>query len=115
MLPESFQCPRCRCRACYALHRKGIDWVYNFLGLRPARCLTCMRKFYTRYELSQIQAISMRRPTEAFRKPVEPVHTPPTPVEVREELLKQAEIRHAEAEVKQAETDRRKSNRWWAA
>jgi hypothetical protein len=24
----------------------------SFLGLRPARCLTCARKFYARYKLS---------------------------------------------------------------
>ena len=46
-------CPRCKCGACYPLHRKGVDWPIFFfgLGLRPARCLTCMRKFYARYTL----------------------------------------------------------------
>jgi hypothetical protein len=44
-------CPSCRCGACYPLHRKGIDWALSLWGLRPARCLTCMRKFYARYTL----------------------------------------------------------------
>lgn len=46
-------CPRCKCSACYPLHRKGVDWPIFFLGhgLRPARCLTCMRKFYARYTI----------------------------------------------------------------
>ena len=52
MLPSDYACPRCKCRACYALHRKGIDWVASLVGLRPARCLTCARRFYARYVLS---------------------------------------------------------------
>ena len=44
-------CPRCKCNACYPLHRKGLDWAIYLLGLRPARCLTCMKKFYTRYTI----------------------------------------------------------------
>jgi hypothetical protein len=53
MLPSDFRCPSCKCSACYALHRKGIDWIASLLGLRPARCLTCSRKFYARYTISQ--------------------------------------------------------------
>ena len=53
MLPNDFACPRCKCRACYALHRKGFDWVMSLTGLRPARCLTCNRRFYVRYRLSE--------------------------------------------------------------
>ena len=53
MLPTDFACPSCKCRACYALHRTGFDWFVSMLGLRPARCLTCTRKFYTRYKLSE--------------------------------------------------------------
>jgi len=52
MLPEDYACPRCKCRACYALHRKGLDWLMSLIGLRPARCLTCERRFYARYRLS---------------------------------------------------------------
>ena len=49
-------CPRCKCGACYPLHRKGVDWGISLLGFRPARCLTCMRKFYTRYSLERTGA-----------------------------------------------------------
>jgi hypothetical protein len=52
MLPPDYACPRCKCKACYALHRRGFDWVMSLLGLRPARCLTCSKKFYARYKLS---------------------------------------------------------------
>jgi hypothetical protein len=52
MLPPDYACPSCKCKACYALHRKGFDWFMSFLGLRPARCLTCNKKFYARYKLS---------------------------------------------------------------
>jgi hypothetical protein len=53
MLPSDYACPRCECRACYALHRKGIDWVVSLVGLRPAKCLTCARRFYARYTMSE--------------------------------------------------------------
>jgi hypothetical protein len=53
MLPSDYACPRCKCRACYALHRKGIDWVVSLMGLRPARCLTCARRFYARYTMAE--------------------------------------------------------------
>jgi hypothetical protein len=53
MLPSDYACPRCKCRACYALHRKGIDWVVSLVGLRPARCLTCTRRFYARYTMTE--------------------------------------------------------------
>jgi hypothetical protein len=52
MLPSDYSCPRCKCSACYALHRKGLDWIFSLFGLRPARCLTCSRKFFTRYEVA---------------------------------------------------------------
>jgi hypothetical protein len=52
MLPSRYSCPRCKCRACYALHRKGLDWILSVFGLRPARCLTCNRKFYARYRVA---------------------------------------------------------------
>ena len=54
MLPSDYACPSCKCRACYALHRKGpLDWILSVLGLRPAKCLTCGRRFHTRYKLSE--------------------------------------------------------------
>jgi hypothetical protein len=53
MLPPEYACPKCKCRACYALHRKGFDFVMSLFGLRPARCLTCSRRFYARYRLSE--------------------------------------------------------------
>ncbi len=52
MLPSDYACPRCKCRACYALHRKRLDWIMTLFGLRPAKCLTCSKKFYARYKLS---------------------------------------------------------------
>ena len=51
MIPSSFLCPRCRCGACYALHRKGFDWLMHLLELRPVRCLTCNKRFYARYSI----------------------------------------------------------------
>jgi hypothetical protein len=53
MLPSDYSCPSCKCKACYALHRKGFDWMMSLFGLRPARCLTCTRRFYARYTLSE--------------------------------------------------------------
>jgi len=52
MLPSDYPCPRCKCKACYALHRKGLDWVISLIGLRPARCLTCNKRFYARYSIA---------------------------------------------------------------
>jgi hypothetical protein len=52
MLPSTYACPSCKCRACYALHRKGFDRVLSLFGLRPARCLTCNRKFFARYKVA---------------------------------------------------------------
>jgi hypothetical protein len=31
------------------LHRKGLDWLMSMMGLRPMGCLTCGKRFYTRY------------------------------------------------------------------
>ena len=52
MLPSTYACPSCKCRACYALHRKGFDRLLSLFGLRPARCLTCNRKFFARYKVA---------------------------------------------------------------
>jgi hypothetical protein len=52
MLPPDYACPRCKCHACYALHRRRFDWIFSIFGLRPARCLTCGRKFFTRYRVA---------------------------------------------------------------
>jgi hypothetical protein len=49
--PSSFLCPRCKCSACYPLHRKGFDWLMYLMELRPVRCLTCNRRFYARYSI----------------------------------------------------------------
>lgn len=38
------------------MHRRGIDRVISLLGFRPARCLTCMRKFYLRYTIEKVPA-----------------------------------------------------------
>ena len=37
------------------MHRRGLDWPFSLLGLRPVRCLTCTRKFYRRYSLSEAE------------------------------------------------------------
>ena len=71
MSPAIKLCPRCKCNACYPLHRRGLDWALSLLGLRPARCLTCMKKFYTRYTLETTP-------------PVAKTHTPqPSPVRMK--------------------------------
>ncbi len=66
MLPSDYMCPRCQCQACYALHRKGFDWVMSWIGLRPARCLTCNKRFYARYAMAadqqdQVGSVSQNR------------------------------------------------------
>lgn len=69
MLPSNYNCPSCKCSACYAIHRKGIDWVFSLLGLRPARCLTCSRRFYARYKLSDDgKYVNGRRRSKAAKK-----------------------------------------------
>jgi len=55
LFPANTLCPRCKCGACYPLHRKGFDWAISLLGLRPARCYTCMKKFYMRYTLESTE------------------------------------------------------------
>jgi len=67
MLPSDYACPRCDCRACYALHRKGIDWVVSLVGLRPARCLTCTRRFYARYTMTEDGKYVLGGPKHAVR------------------------------------------------
>ncbi len=69
MLPSDYACPSCKCKACYALHRKGFDWMMSLLGLRPARCLTCARRFYARYRLSEDGKYlnASRRPSDASK------------------------------------------------
>jgi hypothetical protein len=49
MLPTSYSCPRCKCNALYRTHRKGFDWLMSAIGLRPARCYTCGKRFYIRW------------------------------------------------------------------
>jgi hypothetical protein len=50
MLPASYSCPRCKCNALYRTHRKGcLDWLMSAIGLRPARCFTCNKRFYIRW------------------------------------------------------------------
>lgn len=48
MLPYSYSCPRCNCHALCRLRRRGIDRVFSLFGLRPVRCMTCLRKSYMR-------------------------------------------------------------------
>lgn len=41
-------CPQCRSTDCFRSHRDGvIDFVSTFAGLRPWRCHTCDRRFYS--------------------------------------------------------------------
>jgi hypothetical protein len=53
MLSSTFSCPRCKCGACQRLHRRGFDWLLSPFGLRPLGCLTCGKRFYTRYSVLQ--------------------------------------------------------------
>lgn len=73
MLPSDYRCPRCHCQACYALHRKGFDWVMSLFGLRPARCLTCGKRFYARYSVAR----SERDSGTATKKPSEKTRSGP--------------------------------------
>jgi hypothetical protein len=57
LFPATIKCPSCKIGACYPLHRKGLDWSISLLGLRPVRCLTCTRKFYRRYSLTETAAL----------------------------------------------------------
>jgi len=57
LFPATIKCPRCKVGACYPLHRKRLDWSISLLGLRPVRCLTCARKFYRRYSLTDAAAL----------------------------------------------------------
>lgn len=65
MFSASIRCPRCKCAACYPLHRKGIDWVISWTGLRPARCMTCFRRFYARYQVKDGRLLYGSRAREA--------------------------------------------------
>ncbi len=48
MLICDFSCPRCQCHELARSHRRGIDWLMSYIGLRPARCLACFKRFYLR-------------------------------------------------------------------
>lgn len=49
MLPATFTCPRCKCHAIYLARRRGLDRLMSLFGLRPARCMTCDKRFYLRH------------------------------------------------------------------
>jgi hypothetical protein len=68
MLPSEYACPRCECHACYALHRKGFDKLLSLFGLRPARCLTCGRKFFTRYTVAEDGKFVLNRDSKSTTK-----------------------------------------------
>jgi hypothetical protein len=38
--------PECHTDSLYLSHRRGKDWFFNFLGLRPVRCICCCQRFY---------------------------------------------------------------------
>ena len=48
MLPATFSCPRCKCPALYLARPSGLDRLMSVVGLSPARCMTCGKRFYLR-------------------------------------------------------------------
>jgi hypothetical protein len=57
-LTDRLACPRCHCKAVHRSRRRGFDWLMSAIGLRPARCFTCDKRFYVRQAL--IKAGSQR-------------------------------------------------------
>lgn len=51
MFTSHFTCPRCQCHELARSHRKGVDWLMSLIGLRPARCVICFKRFYLRHSL----------------------------------------------------------------
>ncbi|MDQ2832246.1 MAG: hypothetical protein M3Y50_00565 [Acidobacteriota bacterium] len=39
-------CPLCYSETLHRSHRRGRDWWYNLIGLRPMRCSCCCERFY---------------------------------------------------------------------
>jgi hypothetical protein len=39
-------CPHCNTESLHRSHRRGRDWFFNILGLRPVRCTCCCQRFY---------------------------------------------------------------------
>jgi hypothetical protein len=47
--PPRMICPQCRSTDCFRSHRDGVsDFLSTFAGLRPWRCHTCDKRFYSR-------------------------------------------------------------------
>jgi DNA-directed RNA polymerase subunit RPC12/RpoP len=64
MLPATFRCPRCKCHALYLARRRGLDWLMTVFGLRPARCMTCSKRFYLRH--SRVKQFNLGPPKDTF-------------------------------------------------
>ncbi len=39
-------CPHCHTDSLHRSHRRGRDWLFHLIGLRPMRCTCCTRRFY---------------------------------------------------------------------
>ena len=57
MLPPTFSCPRCKCKAALRAHRRGLNWFMSLVGFRPAQCFTCSKRFYLRHSLVKVQQL----------------------------------------------------------
>jgi hypothetical protein len=44
-------CPDCHTESLHRSHRRGKDWFFNLLGLRPVRCTCCCQRFYVPVKL----------------------------------------------------------------
>ncbi len=66
-MPSGLSCPRCKCGAVHRSRRRGaLDWLMSLMNLRPMRCFTCEKRFYTGYLFSkdkQRQKATTTRPT----------------------------------------------------
>jgi hypothetical protein len=39
-------CPHCNTESLHRSHRRGWDWFFHYLALRPVRCTCCCQRFY---------------------------------------------------------------------
>lgn len=74
MLPSSYSCPRCKCSALCRQRRKGLDWLFSAIGLRPVICLTCGKKSHIHLNAKDLT------PATRTRKPYVESHSGPQQV-----------------------------------
>jgi hypothetical protein len=46
MLANGKTCPHCNTESLHRSHRRGKDWFFHILALRPVRCSCCCQRFY---------------------------------------------------------------------